>query len=292
MRILSNKYDRDKTPARALSLGFFLVFAVAACPSLAGDKVPGSPVGGLAAMETEMDLPSSFHRYYGQRVNQWKDTERKIAKIDLDGDMNMDGVIDNQEASDQGAFEGTPPGLQIGTGEMTKLIVRVNPYRIEYDGEVVIALEISGINRGAKSGEFSSFDEEVSNTGRIRVWKDEQRTHLLLDSANPDKRYVEWATQFTRYPYNLPDILPRVVYVEGVSESKRYAGDLRILLTCSHRKPGSTPQQYAEARKSMFKSFRTTFDHILFTVLPRPLPKQYINNNVEGVWLNVGPASK
>jgi hypothetical protein len=33
------------------------------------------------------------------------------------------------------------------------------------------------------------------------------------------------------------------------------------------------------------KSFRTTFDHVLVTVQPEPLPKEFINGNNEGAWI-------
>lgn len=258
----------------------------------AADKEVVAVQGQLTAGETSMDIPATFHKYYGQRVNSWKDSERSIAKVDLDADLNMDGTISNTDPADGGAFEGTPPGLQLGVGELTKTIIRVRPYRVDFDGEVVIGLEVAGVNRSDRSGEFGSFDEEVSSTGRIRVWRDAGRKELLLDSGNPEKRYVEFLTQYRVYPYNLPDAIPRIVYVEGVKASPKHLGDLRLLLTCSHRKIGSSPQQFVESRKVLLKSFRTSFDHILFTVLPQPAPKEFINNNAEGVWLNVGPSSK
>lgn len=291
MKTLNNQRGDSPRIIKSLMGGVSLVLI--ATSTIAGEKsVQPAYSGSLSATETNMDLPSSYHRYYGQQVNKWKDSDRKVAKVDLDADLNLDGVISNSDPADGGAFEATPPGLQVGVGELTKVIVRVSPYRIEYDGEVVIGLELSGINRGARSGEFSSFEEEKANTGRVRVWKDADRVQLLLDSADPNKQYIEWATQFTQYPYNLPNNLPRVVYVEGVDASKRYAGDLRLLLTCAHRKVGSTPQQFAESRKSLFKSYRTTYDHVLLTVLPRPIPKDFVNNNVEGVWSTVSSPSK
>lgn len=257
--------------------------------------------------ETEMDLPASFHKYYGQRVNQWRDSERYIAKLDIDGDMNYDGTIDNEDPADNGAFESTPPGLVVGEGELTKVIVRLRPYRVNFEGEVVIGLEVTGINRALRSGQFESFEEEVASTGRIRVWADETRTELLLDSADPEMRYHEWVVDDQTYPANLPGIYPRKIYVEGVSvagkigpdgknvvvsakgglPSEGFAGDLRLLMTVSHRSKGAERENYPAYRKRMVKAFRTSFDHILFTVTERPQPKDFVNNNVEGVWLVV-----
>lgn len=257
--------------------------------------------------ETEMDLPGDFHKYYGQRVNQWRDTERYIAKLDIDGDMNYDGTIDNDDPADNGAFEGTPPGLIVGEGELTKILVRLRPYRVNFKGEVVIGLEVAGVNRADRSGQFESFEEEVASTGRIRVWGDEARTELLLDSADPERRYYEWVVDDQTYPANLPGIYPRKVYVEGVSVAGKpqpdakgvvvspkgglpaegFAGDLRLLMTVSHREAGTDRESYPTYRKRMVKAFRTSFDHILFTVMEQPQAKDFINNNAEGVWLAV-----
>jgi hypothetical protein len=37
--------------------------------------------------------------------------------------------------------------------------------------------------------------------------------------------------------------------------------------------------------------FQTAFDHLLFTVRDQPVEKEFINNNVEGVWSKVGDAA-
>ncbi len=250
-----------------------------------GGPPPAPPV--TAGKQTEMDIPSSFHKYFGQRMNNWRDTERAIAKIDLDADMNYDGIINNNDPQDGGAFEATPPGLQVGVGELSKVILRIIPYRVDFDGEVVIGLEVAGINRASAKGDFASLEEEKANTGRIRVWKEPSRKTLLLDSSDPQKRTVEFTSQYRVYPYNLPTTIPRAVYVEGVKASNMFIGDLRLLLSCSHRPVGSASQDFAESRKKLFKSFRSSFDHILFTVLPQPIQKEFINGNAEGNWLKV-----
>ena len=244
-----------------------------------------------AAGETEMDLPASFHRYYGQRINQWRDSERRIAKLDVDGDLNYDGTINNDDPADNGAFEATPPGLVIGEGELTRLVVRVSPYRVDFTGEVVVTLEIEGINRAQRSGRFNSLADEVANTGRVKVWRDAGRTEFLLDSADANKRHYEWIVDDQAWPTNLPGVYPRVVYVEGVSESNRFPGDLRLLATISHRPKGGSRENYPALRKSLLSAYRTSFDHILFTVRNQPQPKEFINNNAEGVWSLVGDVS-
>ena len=233
---------------------------------------------------TRMDIPGDFHKYYGQQVNQWNDSERKVAKIDLDMDLNYDGCIDNSDPADGGGFETTPPGCMIGVGEMTKCVIRVLPYRVDMDGEVVVTLEIAGINRGDASGEFASFEQETASVGHVRVWRDKDRKELLLDSSDPNRRFVEWFPHYHTYPYNMPNEVPRTVFVEGVGASPKYLGDLRLLCTVSQRAPGTKREQYMETRKKLLKSFRTTFDHILLTITKKPVAKEFINHNAEAVW--------
>lgn len=270
---------------------------------LAQDSKDGG-VSTTRGMETQMDLPGDFHKYYGQNVNYYRDMERKVAKLDLDGDMNYDGIISNEDPADNGAFQNTPPGLVVGVGELSKLVLRLTPYRIDYTGDVVVTIEVAGINRAVPSGRFASFEEEKASTGRIRVWKDAARTILLLDSGREDMLVHEFVMDANKYPANLPGTVPRTLYVEGVSvsgggnvgDSKGglakgglagggYEGDLRVLTTVSHRAHGTTPQTFAEDRKKYPKTFRTTFDHMLFTVRSQPMTKDFVNNNAEGVWI-------
>lgn len=308
----SNPFDRSlrgRIVYGLLPLGLLGANMASAGPEASVSASPADPQ--QRGFETELDLPADFHRYYGQQVNQWRDNERKIAKLDMDVDMSYDGTIDNEDPADQGGFESTPPGLVLGVGEMSKVVVRVSPYRVDFEGEVVIGLEVVGINRAVRSGLFDSFEEEVASTGRIRIWRDADRTELLLDSADPERRYHEWVADDRIYPANLPGIYPRTFYVEGVSvaggsaaggkevvasgkevvsPSQGFSGDLRVLMTVSHREKGTPRESYPEYRKRFVKSFRTTFDHFLVTVRNEPHPKDFINSNSEGVWLAPGVA--
>lgn len=301
--IVSKSMKTVKRDHNMKSMGLKAVLctlALSSTVSLAGD--PKGVVEPSPSLQTNRDLPADFHKYFGMRVNSWRDRERQIAKLDMDADMNHDGTISNTDPADNGAFEATPPGLILGEGERTRVIIRLIPYRIDFDGEVVVTLEVEGINRSAKTGEFASFDEEVASMGHIRVWKDAKKKELLLDSRDPAKRVVEFTTQYKTYPYNLPLEVPRFVFVEGVSSSPIHTGDIRLLVTCSHRaigekyadlssgKSGKTSgkvdETVPEKKKPLIKSFRTSFDHILFTVQPKPAPKEFINGNVEGVWIS------
>ncbi len=274
--------------------------------SSASSLVAGDPKGVVepapAPLQTNRDIPADFHKYFGQRVNSWRDRERQIAKLDMDADMNHDGTISNTDPADNGAFEATPPGMILGVGERTRVVIRLVPYRIDFDGEVVVTLEVEGINRSDKSGAFASFEEEVASMGHIRVWKDASKKELLIDSRDPAKRVVEFTSQYKTYPYNLPMEVPRFVFVEGVSSSPIHTGDIRLLVTCSHRAIGEVGYAELSGKNSgktsgkadepvpeklgLIKSFRTSFDHILFTVQPTPVQKEFINGNAEGVWLS------
>ncbi len=253
----------------------------------AGESAKGGiPAEEQRGGETQMDLPTTYHKYYGQNANHYLDAEKKVAKIDVDGDLNYDGVVSNTDPGDNGAFEGTPPGLVLGVGEMSKLVLRLAPYRIDFEGEVVVTIEIAGINRASKTGTFANFEDEQASVGRVRVWQDASKSKLLLDSGKSDRRSYEFILDSSQYPANLPGIVPRTFYVEGVRSSGQFTGDVRFLTTVSCRKPGTTAEGYAEERKAILKPFRTSFDHILFTVRPQPAKKDFINNNAEGVWIS------
>ncbi len=299
---MNTKYKTKSTTLTNKALvTTMLLLAVNGKLNAGDDKAPIAQPG---ALQTNKDAPADFHKYFGQRINSWRDRERQIAKIDLDSDMNQDGVLSNTDPADGGGFEATPPGQILGKGEMTRVVIRLLPYRVDFDGEVVVTLEVEGINRSDKSGEFGSLDEEIASTGHIRVYRDMDKKNLLLDSSNPAKRVVEFSTQYKTYPYNLPLTVPRYVFVEGLKSSSTYTGDIRLLATVSHRGPKGS-NEVAEAQdvsgkapapveekpaKIQIKSFRTSFDHILFTVQNEPRFKEFINNNNEGVW--VAPAGK
>ena len=274
-------------PISRTTLSLCTLITLACCGNtlLAGEEDSGPALTSRGA-ETQMDLPGSFHRYYGQNVNYYRDAEKKVAKIDIDGDLNYDGTVSNEDPGDNGAFQNTPPGLVVGVGELTKVVVRLNPYRIDYQGDVVVSIEVTGINRATASGRFESFEKEKASVGRIRVWQDKKKTKLLLDSGDQDKLVHEFIMDANKYPANLPGTVPRSIYVEGVSPSGAYAGDIRLLATVSYRPHGTTAETFAENRKKEgLKTFRTTFDHLLFTVKKLPMKKDFVNNNNEGVWV-------
>jgi hypothetical protein len=298
------------------ALGFILGGA-SALPAIAGDESYAPPP--VQGERTDLDIPGDSHKYFGQRSNQFRDVGRRLAKIDLDADFNYDGLIDNQDPADNGAFQQTPPGLVIGTGELTRLVLRLSPYHLDFRGQAVVSLQVDGVNRADKTGRFSSLEEEMASTGHIRVWRDATKRELILDSRDPGRRVYEWTVDDNKYPANIPGIVPRSLYLEGVgvaggaSGSKggmvtAYSGDVRLLVTVFHRVPGEEPAPVYSDPKSGLDAkggvmpvepeakddewclpgaptrFRTSYDHILVTVRNSGHMKEFVADNSDGVW--------
>jgi len=275
-----------------------------AAPGKSERYMPRNDWEGSQVQRTELDWAGSYSKYYGQRRHSFADKERQIAKVDLDGDFNYDGVIDNADPADNGEFQQVPPGLVVGVGELSKLILRIRPYRVDHKGEAVVVLQVDGVNRGARTGQFSSFDEEVASSSQVRVWLDPNRKQLLLDSRDPAKRRVEFSMQSTMAQggaitaANLPhQLFPRAVWVEGTRPHGSYLGDVRILLSVEQRDLDSQPSTEgytkggyskddadgkvvvypsAKSERPLFTRFRSSWDHILLTVVPKPFAKEMV----------------
>jgi len=243
---------------------------------------------------TSQDWPGSVTKYYGERPDEFKDAQREIAKVEIQGDFNYDGVISHEDPGDHGAFKRTPPGLILGVGELSKLIIYVEPYRVDFQADAVISLEAEGINRAVASGAFKNIDEEIANTSRIRIWKDPRKKELLLDShsRDPKLRRIEWKFDNTRMApggavtgMNLPfQPYPRTVYIEGVNPHGKYLGDVRILLACENGSPDNNGP-----RRGIFKRFRTTWNHFLCTVTEKPMEKEFVvPEALQDVWITPG----
>lgn len=247
----------------------------AAVTSAPGTLPAGNHDLGDFPGKTDMDEPG----YIDPRLivpvdGRGKEFVTKLSKIDLDADLNYDGTFDNTSSGDQTIREFVPPGLEIGVGELTRFLIRFKTYEREFPGQLVVRLEVAGINRDAVSGAFEK--DAGESIGRIRVWRDQARKELLLDSDDTSRLHFEW----TYDREGVSGGIPRTVYVEGVRVSPRFEGDLRLLLVSSHvdESPASVPL------------YGNAFDHILVTVRDKPVKKEFINNNVENVWsMVVGP---
>lgn len=242
--------------------------------------VSGKGVLSAGQFPTDLDRPE----IYFEKGKPWlgdPKMRQRIAKVDLDGDLNYDGEISNYDPSDGGDNESTPPGLQVAVGEMTKVVIRFKSYStVGYSGTVPMELEVRGINRNNPTGEFGSQSEESNSVAHVRVWKDAGKTELLLDSRVDSKKRFRWTATAEEAAENRPGTFPRTVYVEGVSVSPNYSGDIRLLVSVA-------PEKGNEAKRNG-RSFIyvTAFDHLLFSVVGTPVRKEFVNNNAEAVWVD------
>ena len=146
-----------------------------------------------------------------------------MGTAEIKADVNYSSVIDLGDKMMGKDAKFNPGGLLIGAGELTKLLLNIQPNgeRNPTIGEpstkmpfhiLVGSLELRGVNLGHRKGKFKNFEEEVATCGRLLVWLDHTRKHLLLDSADPARRRVAWP-----YANSLP---PERVFVEGVTPTQ------------------------------------------------------------------------
>jgi len=219
------------------------------------------------AGKTEMDDPG-LHDPRFVPATEGREHRRKLSKIDLDSDLDYDGTFDNSAPSGQFQREFIPPGLEVGVGELTRLLLRFKTYQELAAGALVVVLEVSPIDREIPRGTAGN----DAATGRVRIWRDQDRKELLLDSMDPERRRFEW----TFDPAKISGGIPRTVYLEGVAVSPKHEGDLRLLVH-------SGPPAVADASADEEIADRA-FDHLLVTVRKKPVDKEFINNNAEAVW--------
>ena len=252
-------------------------------PAAAAPPSGTASAGGAEVIEfpgrTDLDEPGNKDsRLLVPADAEGKTTVARLSKIDLDADLDYDGTFDNTSTSEQVQHEFVPPGLELGKGEVSRLLIRFKTYEVAFGGKLVVSLELASVNRETPTGLFEGGATEA--TGQVRVWRDQTRKELLLDSADASKKRIEW----TFDPEKLSGGIPRTVYIEGVKVAPKSEGDLRLLVMAAHVAEGSN----AETPSSLFQ---TAFDHLLVTVRDQPVEKEFINNNVEGVWSNVGDAA-
>lgn len=219
----------------------------------AGGSLDGKPF--VCPPETQRDMGAGYERLHEEAMRILSDpnANAKVFKFDLDTDINHDGRIDEY---DNGWLEYTPPGMVMKVGTTAQVHVTVSCRFPFYPGSAVARLSVAGINRGIPTGEFASLDEEIHSTAHVIVWADAGKTHKLLDSADPGKRIVEWIV----HPgYQIPGHsgVPNNVYVEAISPSGQFVGDVRLMGTMEPLPPAPGEKGY---------NFRASEDHILFTV--------------------------
>ncbi|MCB1204796.1 MAG: hypothetical protein KDN18_11100 [Verrucomicrobiae bacterium] len=281
--LLLRSQDAAEKPADAAVSTTALESVKATTGGSASSAVSGGTVAGATGAtaiefpgKTDLDDPGNKD----QRLLLPVDAEGKVSvawlsKIDLDADLDYDGRLDNDSDADQGQHEAVPPGLELGKGEVSRLVIRFKTYEQTFPGTLVVALEVEGVNRDSASGAFSAGGQK--SVGRVKVWRDQARKELLVDSGDPAKLRHEWRYDSEKRSGGIP----RTLYIEGVEVSSKFEGDLRLLLSASHQSDGATPGTVSSL-------YRSAFDHLLVTVRKEPVEKEFINNNVEGVWSKVG----
>jgi hypothetical protein len=145
-------------------------------------------------------------------------------RTDLDADISRDGVIDNDDPRDNGYVQNNPPGLPVTVGALEKLVLRCTPKSVA-KGYVRLSV-VSGpeVWKALKNPRWR-FRPRPATGGHIRVWKDPDKTTLILDSHDLAKQSTVW-----RLSYNAPmAFVPLALYVEGVVASKE-GGDVALAL--------------------------------------------------------------
>jgi hypothetical protein len=142
---------------------------------------------------------------------------------DLVGDVNGDGTIDPDDPADNGDAEGEPPGLTVPVGAVQELSLRCVPksWTEGYVRFTVLA--------GAGEWEFLQDPHRLPRPrrpagGHIRVWRDRERTQLVLDSHVHENMMVVWQLS----EETTLDQVPRTVYVEGLAPSWK-DGDVALV---------------------------------------------------------------
>jgi hypothetical protein len=205
-----------------------------ASPAVTGVKTVTSPASPAFQGKTILDDPEANDPRLSVPVNALgKVVASRLTKIDLDSDLDYDGTINNEEASDQLSVEHVPPGLELGVGELTRMVLRLKVYDEAFAGDLDVSLEVTGINRDSASGSFPAGGS--GQVGRIKVWLDQARTELLLDSGDSSKLVKTWTYEKGKRSGGIP----KTVYVEGVEAAPKANGDLRLMVISSTRSEGS-----------------------------------------------------
>jgi hypothetical protein len=175
----------------------------------------GSVAQNASAADPFTTGPAWGHGWPYDTVTNKKTGKAAIGRVDIDSDLNFDGVITN-DGTEGGKQESTPPGQIIGHKQMTKVIFRITPFATPRDTEIkpdnldnlICSLELRALNQSHSAGQFASEDAARQATGHVKVWSDAKRSLLLLDSRDKNKGRIEWKI-------NSPNA-PAHVYIECV----------------------------------------------------------------------------
>lgn len=240
-------------------------------------------VGGLFSFGLG-DLKAQFGGFggfggFGMGWGYFPHQDLSLGQVDISADTNYDGVMD---AGASANVKRNPPGLVIGAGEMARVDLSVvhntsrqttnNSPKLKFlYYKTGVTLDLRPVNLAHKRGRFSSFEEEQARGGRVLVWLDENRSQLLLDSANPEKRRVQWPASTS-----LP---PKHVYIQGVSPGDSGTVMMFTLLLDNNNLGPIADTLFGD---------KASWDALMFTVWPKPRMKPYVDTSP--VWKMVsGP---
>lgn len=198
--------------------------------------------------------------------------DRTLGRVNIAGDSNYDGFLNSTDLDASDNVKRNPPGLIVGTRELARVdLTVVHNTALQTTGspdlkflyyKTAAILDLRPVNLGHKRGRFASHEEEQRRGGHVRVWLDPARTTLLLDSADPSKRRVEWPAASS-----LP---PRHVYVEGVTVGDAGTVMMLTLLLDNNNLGPVADKLWGE---------KAAWDAMMFSVWPSPKTKPFIDKS-------------
>lgn len=193
-----------------------------------------------------------------------------LGTVSLSSDTNYDGFIDSGATAN---LKRNPPGLVVGRHELARIDLSVihnstlqsqngsSDLKFQYY-KTAVTLDLRPVNLAHKRGRFKSFEEEQSRCGRVLVWLDPNRKNLLLDSADPGKRRVEWPASTSLPPQN--------VYVEGLAVGDSGTVMMLTLLLDNNNMGPVADKLFGD---------KAAWDAMMLSVWPSAKPKPYIDKS-------------
>lgn len=212
---------------------------------------------------------------FGFGMGYFPDQDRSLGRVMIGADTNYDGYLDQTDMLAEPNIKRNPPGLVVGTRELARVDLSVvhntnlqttgSPHLKFTYYKTAAILDLRPVNLGHRRGRFKTFEEEQSRSGRMLVWLDPGRRTLLLDSADPERRRVQWPAAIS-----LP---PKHVYVEGVACGDSGTVMMLTLLLDNNNLTPTADKLFGD---------KASWDALMFSVWPAPRTKPYIDNPV--VW--------
>ena len=215
---------------------------------------------------------------FGFGLGYFPSQDRSLGTVKISGDTNYDGLLDYGDLDANINLKRNPPGLVVGTRELARVDLSVvhnaSLQTSNFPGspgspklkflyyKTSVILDLRPVNLGHRRGNFKSFEDEQSRSGRMRIWLDPSRTTLLLDSADPGKRRVEWPASSS-----LP---PKHVYVEGVSVGDSGTVMMLTLLLDNNNLSPTADKLFGE---------KACWDAMMLSVWPSPKAKPFIDKS-------------